>query len=274
MLERFRTAQEASVARLMALEAAGRLPPPCQVSRPPFAASLRGKGPGAVIAEYKRASPSRGSINLLREPEEMAGIYAAGGAAAISVLTEEAYFHGNIAFLQRMHAVGLPLLRKDFLLHPLQVAETAATPASALLLIVRFLEPELLRQMLDETEKAGLEAVVEIFDAADLEAARKALAATAARPALIQVNTRDLNTLQVNDRLLRELIREKDEQELWIAASGAGSAHDVRERTALGYDAVLVGTSLMAAENPEQALAALVGASLSAPVKEIPCRPI
>jgi indole-3-glycerol phosphate synthase len=262
MLERFRKAQEPAIQNLLALAAQGRLPKPLEGARPSFFARLKEVGPGAVIAEYKRASPSLGVINLAREPEEIAATYAQAGAAAISVLTEERHFHGDIAFLHRMKEPGIPLLRKDFLLHPLQIAETAATPASALLLIVRMLETPLLRTMLGAARQAGLEAVVEIFDRDDLKKARAAMEGAGDGPRMLQVNTRDLAALTLCDGPSRELVGEKASDELWISASGIRDRRDVLERTENGYDAVLAGTCLMAAEDPGAALAALRGRTL------------
>jgi indole-3-glycerol phosphate synthase len=259
MLERFRKAQEPAIQNLLALAAQGRLPKPLEGARPSFFARLKKSGPGAIIAEYKRASPSLGVINLAREPEEIAAAYAKAGATAISVLTEERHFHGDIAFLHRMKEPGIPLLRKDFLLHPLQIVETAATPASALLLIVRMLGASLLRTMLDAARQSGLEAVVEIFDHDDLKIAREAMESTGGAPRILQVNTRDLAALTLCDGLSRELVGKKAGNELWISASGIRDRRDVLERTEDGYDAVLAGTCLMTAEDPGAALAALRG---------------
>jgi indole-3-glycerol phosphate synthase len=259
MLERFRKAQLPGVERLRAREKAGLLPPPHPGPRPPFAARLRANGPGALIAEYKRASPSAGTINLTHAPEEIAAAYAAAGASALSVLTEEAHFQGRLEYLARMAGPGLPLLRKDFLIHPLQVAETAATPASALLLIVRMLEAGELSSLLRETRAAGLEAVLEIFDRTDLERARSALARTAASPAIIQVNNRNLQTLTMDASASRTLIRCRESGEVWISASGISRREEVEERGALGFDAVLVGSALMSGTDPGAALAVLSG---------------
>lgn len=259
MLEKFRLAQLPRIERLQALEKSGALPAPYPGHRPSLAAGLRAVGPGALIAEYKRASPSAGAINLSLSPEETALAYASAGAAAISVLTEEVYFQGDIAYLQRMLAPGLPLLRKDFLIHPLQARETAATPASALLLIARMLPGRLLRDMAAATREAGLEAVLEVFDKADLERAREALQSVGFLPAIIQVNNRDLQTLKVDEAVSRRLIMEKLEQEIWISASGAERREQIEERAALGFDAVLAGSFLMAGGNPGAALAALTG---------------
>jgi indole-3-glycerol phosphate synthase len=253
MLEKFRAAQAPAIKRLKELEATEKLPMPYTGKRPPFSDALLAAGPVAIIAEYKRASPSKGDINLGLAPAEVAAMYAASGAAAISVLTEETYFKGSLDYLETISAVGLPMLRKDFLLHPLQVVETAATKASALLLIVRMLTDEELSEMLRLTYDAGLEAVVEVFDEADLERAEKAGAR------IVQVNSRDLDTLKTDLDVARRMAAKKRPGRIWIAASGINSRADVLGMAALGYNAVLVGTSLMSGDDPGQALARLTG---------------
>jgi indole-3-glycerol phosphate synthase len=259
MLQRFRQAQMSALEKLRELEQRGCLPSPFTGPRPSLAARLLRDGPGAVIAEYKRASPSQGDINLTHSPEEIAQAYARAGASALSVLTEQAHFKGELGYLWRMAAPGLPLLRKDFLIHPLQVAETAATPASALLLIVRLLSREQLALMLQAAGQAGLEAVLEIFNPAELEQARAAGAECQTRPLLIQVNTRDLATLTVDSQAAERLIGGKRQDEIWICASGIKERSQVEGWARLGFDAVLAGTSLMSAPDPGAALADLTG---------------
>jgi indole-3-glycerol phosphate synthase len=254
-LEKFALAKGPEIARLRELEAAGSLPAPFTGRRPSLASALRSKGPGAVIAEYKRASPSAGDLNLGLEPEAIARGYAWAGAAALSVLTEEAYFKGSLDYLARMTAPGLPLLRKDFLFDRLQVVQTAATPASALLLIARMFESAgELRDLHDQAQALGLEAVVEVFDGRDLDLARSA------GSKIIQVNNRDLDTLAVDLDLSRRLIDHKDMRELWIAASGISRPAEARELAELGFDGLLVGSSLMASDDPAQTLSDLVDA--------------
>lgn len=255
MLEKFRAAKAAEVRRLVGLEAAQQLPEPYRGKRPSFSDALIAKAPMAVIAEYKRASPSMGDINLGLGPDDVAAMYAASGAAAISVLTEETYFKGSLDYLETMSRCGLPLLRKDFLLHPLQVVQTAATKASALLLIVRMLTDVELNEMLRLTYDAGLEAVVEVFDERDLERAE------AAGAHIIQVNNRDLDTLKTDFAVATRLAAYKRPGRLWIAASGIKTRADVEAMAALGFDAVLVGTSIMAEADPGAALARLAGSA-------------
>jgi indole-3-glycerol phosphate synthase len=258
MLERIVKAQAARIDALAALKRSGRFPPALSGERPSLADALKKHRPGAVVAEYKRASPSAGEINMRLSPEDAAAIFAAAGAAALSVLTEEAHFHGSPTYPARMSGAGLPLLRKDFLVHPLQVEETAATPASALLLIVRALTDDALTAMLDAAAAAGLECVVEIFDVADLTRARRSLEKSGMNPVIVQVNTRDLRSMRVDAAASEALIGRRRENELWISASGIASREDVRNRAALGYDAVLVGAYLMAAPDPGAALAGLL----------------
>lgn len=253
MLAKFREAQLPGLARLRKLSQEGRMPEPYVFGdhgqRPIFSLALRAAGRPAVIAEYKRASPSSGVINLELSPADVARMYAGGGAAALSVLTEEAHFQGSLGFLSDMAFAGLPLLRKDFLLDPLQVLETAATPASALLLIMRmFPGAAEVQNMLDLCREYGLEAVCEVFDEADLDMARWAGAE------IIQVNNRDLDLLTTDLGVSRRLAPMKGDGEVWISASGLKTPQQVTEMAELGFDAVLIGTSLMSRPDPGAAL--------------------
>ena len=267
LLERFRKAKEAEVEALRALEAQGALPAVYEGQRPDFAMALTRRAPGsplAVVAEYKRASPSRGVICESLDVEDVARQYAAAGASAVSVLTEETFFRGRLEYLARAADPALyngprtPLLRKDFIFDPLQVRATAATPASALLLIVR-LTPDaaILRALREQAEGHGIQAVVEIFDAEDLRLARE----SGAR--IIQVNARDLESLAVDRDACLQLILAcpPANGELWIAASGMSSAEHLRAAASAGYHAALVGSALMEGGNPGEALAALLGAT-------------
>ena len=251
MLEKFREAKAAEIARLIEQEKAGHMPAPFEGERPDFMRALWENGPGAVIAEYKRASPSRGEINLDLSPEQVATAYKDAGAAALSVLTEEVYFKGSLDYLSRMAEAGLPLLRKDFILHPLQVVETASTPASAVLLIARMSRARELGTLMAVCQAFGLTAVVEVFNEADLERAQ------AVSPDIIQVNNRDLDKLTCDLAVSERLVQFKREDQLWISASGISKPEDVERMVQAGYDAVLVGTSLMSEGDPGAALAKL-----------------
>lgn len=252
MLDRFRHAKQAEISRLEALASKGAMAPVFTGNRPPFAASLRAM-PVPVIAEYKRASPSKGDINLGLSPEDVAAAYADAGAGALSVLTEETYFKGDLAFLSRMTGPGLPLLRKDFILHPLQVEHSAATPASAILLIVRMLDDAMLRELIRRSLRLGLEPVTEIFDETDLLRAR-----TAEAP-IIQVNSRDLDTLRVDATLPHRLVSRKLPSEFWVAASGIDRRETLLTLLNAGFDAALVGSALMSGREPGEALRLLIG---------------
>lgn len=256
-LERFRKAKMAEIRRLRQLEKADMLPRPCAGFRASFLEALQSPLPRPhVIAEFKRASPSRGDILTSMEPEEAARQYAGAGASCLSVLTEEYFFKGFLDFLHRMEFSGLPLLRKDFLFDPLQVTATAATPASALLLIVR-LTPDVLRlrALREQAEKYGMDAVVEVFDEKDLALARD----SGAR--LIQVNARNLDTLAVDRSLCLKMAERhrRADGEVWIAASGISGPEHVREAGDAGFQAVLVGTKLMEGGTPGKALRRLLG---------------
>lgn len=252
MLERFRLAKATEVAALAKLAAKGAMPLPFAGSRPSFTGSLRAKAPLAVIAEYKRASPSKGNINLAASPEQVAAAYAKAGAGAISVLTEQDYFKGDMAYLGCMTGPGLPLLRKDFILHPLQVNQTAASPASAMLLIVRMLDDSMLRALLFRCLDLGIEPVTEVFDEADLRRAKNVGAS------IIQVNNRDLDTLAVDMGLSHRLAAHKGNNEFWITASGIATHSELVALLGMGFDAALVGSSLMQGADPGQGLAALL----------------
>lgn len=259
MLDKFRAAKLTEIEHLREAEAKGKLHRPWHQPRPDFVAALNAHGvPGeraAVIAEFKRASPSLGDINVHIAPEEVARMYAGGGAAAISCLTERKYFRGNVDFIGLMHArePEMPILRKDFLLDPIQIRATAATPASAALLIVRMGSEKLLEVMLAECVKYGLAGVVEIFDETDLTKARHAGAS------IIQVNTRDLDTLEVDPGNAQRLVADRHDGETWICASGIKDEGDAAAMARLGYDSVLVGTALMQAKDPGAKLAELTG---------------
>jgi indole-3-glycerol phosphate synthase len=208
----------------------------------------------AVIAEIKRASPSRGPIDLDLDAARRAHAYLAGGASAISVLTEPTGFLGSLADLESVAALGAPTLRKDFVVDPYQVWEARACGAAAVLLIVAALDADQLAGLVDEAGQAGLDALVEVHDEDELDIA------LAAGARLIGVNARDLRTFSIDRDVFERLRPACPAGTLVVAESGVRDAADVGRYRAAGADAVLVGESLVRAPDPSAAVAALVAA--------------
>jgi indole-3-glycerol phosphate synthase len=207
----------------------------------------------AVIAEVKRASPSAGAI-ADRDPGELARAYASAGAAAISVLTEPAHFHGSLADLRAARmACDLPVLRKDFLIHPAELIEARAAGADAVLLIASCLSPNELAAMLAAARDLGLGTLVETHSDDDLE---KVLVTDAE---VVGVNARDLETLVVDtDRALAHL-RRIPEGRLAVMESGIATRVQVRAAVDAGASVILVGEALMRADDPGAKLRELLG---------------
>jgi indole-3-glycerol phosphate synthase/phosphoribosylanthranilate isomerase len=216
----------------------------------PFAAALRPLqcGPARLIAEIKRASPSKGVIAEAFDPVAQARAYERGGAAAISVLTEPHYFQGSLEHLRAVRkAVALPVLRKDFIVDPYQVYEARAAGADALLLIVALLDDDTLRELLALTRALGMEALVEAHEAHDAHEIRRAVAAGAT---VIGVNSRDLRTFAVNPDLVCQLRPLIPAYCIGVAESGIANAAKAASARAWGADAILVGETLMRADDP------------------------
>jgi indole-3-glycerol phosphate synthase len=228
-------------------EASVLLPPPS------FTDALRGDDV-AVIAEVKRRSPSRGNINAALRAGEQAKAYVAGGAAALSVLTEPEQFGGSEMDLKEAReTVSVPLLRKDFIVDYAQIVEARCLGASAVLLIVRALDPLQLADLMEEAGAYDLTPLVEVQDAAELEVA------LAAKATVIGVNNRDLETLAVNPKNSIQLIPRIPRTVIAIAESGITQRSDVKLQAAGGADAVLCGSAVSAAQDPAAAVRALVG---------------
>ncbi|AMW06715.1 hypothetical protein GEMMAAP_09330 [Gemmatimonas phototrophica] len=225
-------------------------PPPI-----PFASALRGPHL-QVIAEVKRASPSKGLIAPGLDAAAQAAAYVAGGAAAISVLTEPSRFGGTLADLDAVaRAVAVPAIRKDFLVHPVQLWEARAAGASAALLIVRALSPQELRTMIDAAAEAGLSTLVEIRDLGELD---RALAVNAT---VIGVNNRNLETLVIDPATAPGLIPCIPAHCIAVAESGMRTVADVGPAAEAGADAILVGSAISAAADPADQVRALAGVS-------------
>jgi indole-3-glycerol phosphate synthase len=207
-----------------------------------------------VIAEFKRASPSKGLIRDDVGPEEIARFYEAGGAAAMSVLTEEDRFRGSLDDLRRVRAtISLPVLRKDFLFDEFQLYETAVAGADALLLIVAMLNDETLARLRHiAEEELEMDALVEVHNKEELTRAIQTGAT------LIGVNNRDLRSFNVSLDVSIELIRYAPKNVLMIAESGLNSREDLVHLSERGYKGFLIGESLMRAEKPDEALRKMV----------------
>lgn len=234
------------------LRAAGAGVPP----RRPFEAALRpraGAGP-RIIAEVKRRSPSKGAIREGADPVAVARAYEAGGAAAISVLTDSRYFGGSLEDLVTVRAaVGIPVLRKDFIIDPYQLEESAAAGADAVLLIARALPGDRLPGLLREARALGLEALVEVHDPAEMAAA------AAAGATVIGINNRDLATFTVDTGLTVRLAPLAPRGAVVVAESGIAARADIEHLAAAGAGAFLVGESLMRSGDPARALRDLRG---------------
>lgn len=216
-----------------------------------FAAALRG-GPLAVISEIKRRSPSKGDLFPDLDPATLAATYEAGGASCLSVLTDVEFFGGSIADLRAARgACSLPVLRKDFTVDARDVADARLIGADAVLLIVAALSDDELRTFHDLALDLGLDALVEVHDAAELDRA-VAVGAT-----LIGVNQRDLTTFSVDRELAAKLRPAMPEGVTTVAESGVRDRADAEVLAAAGYDAVLVGESLVTSADPAAALAEL-----------------
>jgi indole-3-glycerol phosphate synthase len=217
-----------------------------------FASAIAGGG--RIIAEIKRRSPSRGAFRQQAAPEKLAEVYAAAGAAAISVVTDETHFGTRLADVSRVRrAVNLPVLAKDFFVDPYQLVEARAAGADAVLLIVRILSDGDLSRLLACSRELGAAALVECHDATDL---RRAVAAGAG---IIGINNRNLDSMEVSIDTCRRLAREIPGDILRVAESGISRRETIRELTQAGMDAFLIGSALLDAPDPGLKLEELLG---------------
>ena len=208
----------------------------------------------AVISEIKRRSPSKGDLDTSLVPAEVAVDYEAGGAACLSVLTDGDFFGGSSADLQAAReACGLPVLRKDFTVSPLDICDAWAMGADAVLLIVAALNDAELSSFLDLAASLALAALVEVHDADELE---RALGAGAH---LVGVNQRDLRTFEVDHERALTLGAQLPSDVVGVAESGIRTAEDVKELAAAGYRAVLVGETLVRSGDRRRAVSELLG---------------
>lgn len=207
-----------------------------------------------IIAELKRASPSKGMIRPDLDVAKVAASYEAAGARAISVLTEERHFHGSLHDLELVReSCGLPVLRKDFIIDSYQVREAAAAGADAILLIVAALERDSIAALMDEAEDAGLECLVEVHTRDELETALGVGAE------LIGINNRDLRTFKVSLDTTADLIDSIPDNVLVVSESGINERDDISRLLEKGVDAVLIGEALMRNEDPAAKVRELLG---------------
>lgn len=209
---------------------------------------------GNIIAEIKRGSPSRGAIRPDLDPAVYAKSYERGGAAAISVLTDRKFFFGGPEDLKTVRAaVGLPVLRKDFLISAYQIYEAAAMGADAVLLIVRALTPEFLAEGLELCRELQLGALVEVHSESELETA------TNAGAVLIGINNRDLSTFKTDIQTSIDLVSRFKPGQVAVAESGIQDRTQIERLLDAGIWNYLIGESLVKADNPEHHLKTLLG---------------
>jgi indole-3-glycerol phosphate synthase len=207
-----------------------------------------------VIAEVKRASPSKGMIRQDFDPLSLALDYEVGGAAAVSVLTEEKYFLGSLTYIETIKdAVRLPVLRKDFIFDEYQVYESRANGADALLLITAILDDATLKELLSLTERLGMTALVEVHDEAELE---RALLVGAG---VIGINNRDLRTFKTDVSVTKRLMPLIPDDVVVVSESGISTRSDIDGLKSAGVDAFLIGEALSKEAAPSRKLAELVG---------------
>ena len=221
-------------------------------SRRDFRAALAASTP-AIIAEVKKASPSKGLLSAAFDPAHIAAQYQAGGAAALSVLTDETFFQGSLRHLEAARArVSLPVLRKDFTIATFHVLEAAAHGADAILLIAAILGEREIRDFREAAARYRMAALVEVHNRPELDAA------IAAGSDLIGVNNRDLATFEVTLETSLRLAEHMPSGALLVSESGIREAADIARLRAAGYSAFLVGEHLMRAGDPAAALRKLV----------------
>ena len=217
-------------------------PPPLKKPARGFAVALA-TNRISLIAEVKKASPSRGVIREDFYPAAISQAYQAGGAAAISVLTDAKYFQGSIKYLDEVRAaVTLPMLRKDFIIHPAQIYETVGR-ADAILLIVAALEKAQLRELYSLATACGLDTLMEVHDREELD-----IALELAAP-IIGINNRDLRSFTINLQTSYALLPFIPAERIIVSESGISSATQLRELADAGVNAVLVGESLMKSDD-------------------------
>jgi len=221
-----------------------------------FAAALRARLPRAVIAEIKRASPSKGLIREDFDVAWLASRYAAGGAACLSVLTDHRFFQGEAGFLaQARAACTLPVLRKDFIIDPIQVIEARTLGADCILLIAAALDDDMLQTLAQQAFDLGMDVLAEVHNAAELERVLRLPPDT-----ILGINNRDLNTFHTTLDVSFALREQVPAERLLISESGIYTAADIEQLQAHDIGTFLIGESFMRQPDPGAAVADLIGA--------------
>lgn len=213
-----------------------------------FVETVRRQKTLSVIAEFKRASPSKGIFKNDADPLKVAQVYKNGGADGLSILTERRYFKGDISDLRQVsETLDIPILCKDFILEESQIYQAYQAGASMILLIIRVLSPNRIRELYNYARSIGLDILVEVHDQSDLEVA------WTLNPELIGINNRDLNRFQTDLATTENLIRLiRNPDILVISESGIRNVQDCERIAAAGVDAVLIGEALMVHEAPDE----------------------
>jgi indole-3-glycerol phosphate synthase len=259
ILDRIMAVKRAEVAAAKNAVPASRLENLVEKQKAPrgFVSALKQRidaGEAAVIAEIKRASPSKGVMREQFDPAEIAKSYAAGGAACLSVLTDREFFQGAPEHLAAARAAcALPVLRKDFVFDPYQVLEARAMGADCILLIAACLPAAEMKTLEDAARQLGMAVLVEVHDAAELESALEL------HTPLIGVNNRDLRTFETRIETTLALLERMPADRIVITESGIASPADVARLRSRGVNAFLVGEAFMRAPDPGRALRALFG---------------
>ena len=213
-----------------------------------------------LIAEIKKASPSAGVIREDFEPISIAKTYAAAGARALSVLTDETYFQGHLDTIAKVkQAVALPVLRKDFIIDPYQIYESRAAGADAVLLIAACLSPGLIMDLIILASRLTLTCLVEVHDADELMQVRSLIGFPQGGYVLLGINNRDLETFTVDLATTLRLAELIDEQQALVSESGIHTRSDVRRLADAGVHSILVGEALMRADDIGAKVAELIG---------------
>jgi len=222
-------------------------------SKPSFYDQLARPGSVNIIAEIKRSSPSKGVINASIDVARVSQKYSAGGAAAISVLTEPEYFDGTIGDLVKVvNTVDLPVLRKDFIVNEYQIVEAAAAGARAILLIAAALDHDILKGLYTVATDLALDVLVEVHDLAELDAAANIGAK------IIGINNRDLHSLEVSLDTSRRLAGHRPDNCLLVAESGLSSKTEIDELQSLGFNGFLIGETLMRSGDPASSIGGMI----------------